>query len=72
MPLRRDKNRSTFECHEGVPSSIAVSFMHLPAYIEDTEIKMTLRSMKVELLSPIKRRFYQSTTMAAGTRYAKV
>ena len=41
--------------------------MHLPAYIEDAAIEMTLRSMKVELLSPIKRRF-----LADGTRYEKV
>ena len=64
--------QQTFECHEVVPSSIVVSFMHLPAYIEDAEIEMTLRSMKVELLSQIKRRFYPGTTIADGTRYAKV
>ena len=46
--------------------------MHLPAYIEDAEIEMNLRSMKVEILSPIKRRLYPGTTMADGTRYAKV
>lgn len=63
---------NTFECHEVVPSSIVVSFMHLPAYIDDNEIEMTLRSMGVELLSPINRRYYPGTTIADGTRYAKV
>ena len=63
---------NTFECHEVVPSSIVVSFMHLPAYIDDNEIEATLRSMGVELLSPINRRFYPGTTIADGTRYAKV
>ena len=64
--------QQTFECLEVVPSSIVVSFMHLPAYIEDAEIEMTLRSIKVELLSPIKRRFYPGTTIADGTHYANV
>lgn len=64
--------QNTFECHEVVPSSIVVSFMHLPAYIEDAEIEMSLRSMGVELLSPINRRFYPGTTIADGTRYAKI
>ena len=56
--------QQTFECHEVVPSSIIVSFMHLPAYIEDAEIEMTLRSMK--------RRLYPGTTIADETRYANV
>lgn len=62
----------TFECNEVVPSSLVVSFMHLPAYIDDNEIEATLKSMGVELLSPINRRFYPGTTIADGTRYAKV
>lgn len=63
---------NTFECNEVVPSSLVVSFMHLPAYVDDNEIEATLKSMGVELLSPINRRFYPGTTIADGTRYAKV
>ena len=44
----------------------------LVSCIEDAVIEMTLRSMKVELLSPIKRRFSSGTTIADRTRYAKV
>ena len=48
-------NQQTFDCHEVVSSSIVVSLMHLPAYIEDAAIQMTLRSMKVELTIPNKK-----------------
>ena len=61
-----------FECREVVQSSLIVSFLHLPAYIDDDEIRYTLESMGVELLSPISRRFYPGTTIADGTRYVKV
>ena len=44
----------------------------LVSCIEDAVIEMILRSMKVELLSPIKRRFSSGTTIADRTRYAKV
>ncbi|XP_048776547.2 uncharacterized protein LOC125680821 [Ostrea edulis] len=61
-----------FECREVVQTSLIVSFLHLPAYIDDGEIEQTLTSMGVELLSPINRRFYPGTTIADGTRYVKV
>lgn len=61
-----------FECTEVVQTSIMVSFLHLPAYIDDEEIENTLEAMKVEMVSPIKRRFYPGTNIADGTRYVRV
>lgn len=62
----------TYECREIVQNSIMVSFLHLPAYIEDHEIEDTLLSMNIEILSPIKRRYYPGTNIADGTRYVRV
>lgn len=63
---------STYEVHEVVQSSIIVSFLHLPAYIDDEDIEHSLRELDVELLSSINRRFYPGTTIADGTRYVRV
>lgn len=61
-----------FECKEIVQTSVMVSSLHLPGYIEDEEIENTLEAMKVEIVSPIKRRFYPGTNIADGTRYVPV
>lgn len=61
-----------FKCKELVQTSVMVSFLHLPAYIEDEEIENTLEAMKVEMVSQIKRRLYPRTNIANGTRYVRV
>jgi hypothetical protein len=58
-----------FECKEVVQSSLIVSFLHLPAYIEDAEIENALQTMNVELLSPIKRRY--SALSSSGSHRVK-
>lgn len=62
----------TFQCHDVTKKFTLVSFLHLPAYIDDMEIKEKLEVLGVELLSPIKRRFYKGTAVADGTRYLRV
>lgn len=57
---------------EIVKSFLMVSFLHIPAYIEDEEILMKLGLLGVTILSPVKRRFYPNTTVADGTRFVKV
>lgn len=49
-----------------------VSFMHLPAYLEDNEILRKLEGWGVTPISQIKRRFYSGTHIEDGTRYMKV
>lgn len=49
-----------------------VSFMHLPAYIQDEQIIEKLTLWKVTPISDIKRRYYPGTDIADGTRYLKV
>lgn len=51
---------------------MVVSFMHLPAYITDAEIKLKLASYGIALKGKIKRRYYRGTRCADGTRYVKV
>ena len=52
--------------------SVVVSFLHLPAYITDDEIQERLKSLKIELATPIYRRLYKGTNIADGTRYVRV
>ncbi|MGL5643254.1 MAG: hypothetical protein ACRCW3_00535, partial [Metamycoplasmataceae bacterium] len=49
-----------------------VSFIHLPAYVEDETIEEKLRLWGVTPITEIKRRRYPGTDIADGTRYVKV
>lgn len=48
-----------------------VSFMHLPAYMEDKEIIEKLKEWGVTPISTIKRRVYQGTKIEDGTRFVR-
>ncbi|MGL5156679.1 MAG: hypothetical protein ACRC9H_17435 [Aeromonas veronii] len=49
-----------------------VSFLHLPAYVEDGKIKDKLKLWGVIPITKIKRRLYPGTDIADGTRYVKI
>lgn len=49
-----------------------VSFIHLPAYIRDSEIVEQLKKWGVAPASAIRRRMYPGTEIADGTRYLRV
>lgn len=49
-----------------------VSFMHLPAYVDDQDILDKLEAWGVTPSTNIKRRTYPGTEIADGTRYVKV
>ncbi len=49
-----------------------VSFLHLPAYLEDEVIEDKLKFWGVTPMMKIKRRVYPGTNIADGTRYVKV
>lgn len=49
-----------------------VSFIHLPAYIEDSDIVDKLQNWGVTPVSDIRRRMYPGTDIADGTRYLRV
>ncbi len=49
-----------------------VSFMHLPAYMDNKDILSKLEMWGVTPTSDIKRRYYPGTEIADGTRYLKV
>ena len=49
-----------------------VSFIHLPAYIEDSDILIKLQNWGVTPVSDIIRRMYPGTDIADGTRYLRV
>ncbi|XP_067303136.1 uncharacterized protein [Pseudorasbora parva] len=49
-----------------------VSFLHLPSYITDEEIKSTLNAWGVSTTSEIKRRYYPGMRITDGTRYVRV
>lgn len=49
-----------------------VSFLHLPAYLEDEVIENKLKFWGVNPMTKIKRRVYPGTNIADGTRYVKV
>lgn len=49
-----------------------VSFMHLPAYLDDAEILQKLEGWGVTPVSQIRRRLYTGTNIEDGTRFLKV
>ena len=51
---------------------MVVSFLNLPAYIEDNEILEKLRGWGVQAASPIRRRMWPGTRIADGTRFLMV
>lgn len=51
---------------------VVVSFMHLPAYLDDGEILRKLEGWGVTPISQIRRRFYTGTHIEDGTRFLKV
>ncbi|KAM9700229.1 uncharacterized protein ACNS7B_003255 [Menidia menidia] len=51
---------------------LMVSFMGLPAYIQDEEILLKLLSWGVSAVSEVRRRMWPGTTVADGTRFVKV
>lgn len=55
-------------------SAVVVSVMHLPSYTTDEEIITKIESHKVQIVSPIYRRYYKRKTrkIADGTRYMRV
>uniref|UniRef100_A0A8D3EEX0 CCHC-type domain-containing protein n=1 Tax=Scophthalmus maximus TaxID=52904 RepID=A0A8D3EEX0_SCOMX len=53
-------------------NEMVVSFMGLPAYIEDTDITQKIISWGVKPVSQIKRRMWPGTDVADGTRFLKV
>ncbi|XP_062846136.1 uncharacterized protein LOC134304832 [Trichomycterus rosablanca] len=53
-------------------SEMTVSFLNLPAYLEDKIILDKLLAWGVTPSLPIRRRFYPGTTIADGTRFLKV
>lgn len=61
-----------FQCHAVYSKERVVSFLHLPAFIPDSDIFKKLQEFGVEVKSDIKRRFYPGTEVADGTRYVVV
>ena len=57
---------------ELVNNELMVSFMGLPAYTTEEEIKAKLNVWGVSAVSPFKRRMWPGTDIADGTRYGKV
>lgn len=49
-----------------------VSFMHLPAYLEDSDIVDKLEGWGVTPTSRIRRRYYMGTEIEDGTRFVRV
>jgi len=49
-----------------------VSFIHLPAYVEDETIEDKLKLWGVTPITKIKRRLYPGTDITDGTRYVKI
>lgn len=69
-PFQIDGKR--FKCDAIYSEEKVVSFLHLPAFIPDSEIKRKLDDYRCEMMSPIKRRMYPGTNIADGTRYVVV
>lgn len=67
-----DINGMSFEVKRLYNRDYVVSFMHLPAYIEDEDILSKLEQWGVIPLSTIKRRVYPGTNVEDGTRFIKV
>lgn len=61
-----------FKCSLQFSNIFVVSFMHLPAYVEDDAIIEALTIRGCELKSDIFRHVHPSTQVADGTRYATV
>lgn len=57
---------------EVTSDELVVSFMGLPAYIEDGEIITKLESWGVSAVSVVRRRMWPGTDVADGTRFVKV
>ena len=53
-------------------NEIVVSFLNLPSYITDAEIRQKLSTWGVRAISPIKRRKWPGTDVVDGTRFCKV
>lgn len=53
-------------------NEMVVSFLNMPAYIEDDIILQKLSGWGVSAVSPIKRRMWPGTNIADGTRFVKV
>ena len=58
-----------YDCHAIYSSEKLVSFMHLPAFIEDDVILDKLTTLGIEVTSPVKRKNHPGTKVADGTRY---
>lgn len=67
-----DIKGKTFEVKRLHNRDYVVSFMHLPAYIDDEDILNKLEQWGVTPLSLIKRRVYPGTNIEDGTRFVKV
>lgn len=61
-----------YECTLAASASVIVSFMYIPAYIEDEDLLRKLREKNIEILSPVYRKTYQLTQVANGTRCVRV
>ncbi len=61
-----------FEIKKLCKTERMVSFLHLPNYIKDKEIIQKLVDWGVNPILPLRRRFYQGTTVADGTRFLRV
>lgn len=61
-----------FNCIFQFNDVVVVSFMHLPAYIEDEEIIQTLTDKGCEIKSDVFRHVHARTQVADGTRYVHV
>ena len=53
-------------------NEMVVSFLNLPPYITDDEIRQKLLTWGVKAISPIKRRKWPGTDVVDGTRFCKV
>jgi len=65
-------NGKRFKCDVIYSEEKVGSFLHLPAFIPDSEIKRKLDDYHAEMMSPIKRCMYPGTNIADGTRYVVV
>lgn len=61
-----------YECSLANSDSVMVSFLYIPAYIEDEELLNKLRDKNIEILSSVYRKTYRGTTVADGTRCVRV
>lgn len=64
-------NDRDYNCSLIFSDTTVVSFMKLPSYIEDWELKDKLTSKGIKLVSPIFRRAVSGTDVADGTRFVK-